>query len=205
MKEFWDDRFSSDEYVYGEEPNQYFKSRLMQFDPGEILFAAEGEGRNAVFAAKEYWKADAFDVSKEGKKKAKKLAEKNHVEIEYKVGDLPQLGYEKEQFDAVALIFAHFPVDVRSEYHRLLASYLRRDGLIFFEGFSKKNVAYQKENPNVGGPEDEALLFSLEEIEKDFSKDFDFLELYEAEVDLNEGRFHQGLGAVIRFVAKKKR
>ena len=203
MKEFWDERYSSEEYVYGEEPNEYLRSRLSQLYPGEIMFAAEGEGRNAVFAAREYWKVTAFDQSREGKKKAKKLAEKNEVEIDYRVGNLPELGYEKDEVDAVALIYAHFPKDVRAEYHRLLLSYLRRDGLVIFEGFSKKHSAYQKENPQVGGPKDEELLFSMEEIKKDFGE-LNFLELYEAEVDLREGEFHNGLGAVIRFVAQKK-
>lgn len=202
-KEFWDERFSAEEYIYGEEPNEYLRERLSAFLPGEILFAAEGEGRNAVFAAEEAWKIAAFDQSSEAKKKAEKLAKKKGVHIDYKVGDLPELGYEKDEFDAVALIYAHFPPELRSEYHKLLISFLRRDGLVIFEGFSEKHPAYQKENPKVGGPNDEALLFSMEEIRKDFG-DLKFLELYEAEIDLNEGEHHKGLGAVIRFVAQKK-
>lgn len=203
MKEFWDERYSGDEYVYGEEPNEYLRSRLSQLYPGEIMFGAEGEGRNAVFAAREDWKVTAFDQSREGRKKAMKLAQKHKVEIDYRVGNLPDLGYEKDEVDAVALIYAHFPKDIRAEYHKLLLSYLRRDGLIIFEGFSKKHSVYQKENPKVGGPKDEDLLFSMEEIKKDFGE-LNFLELYETEVDLKEGEFHNGLGAVIRFVAQKK-
>lgn len=203
MKDFWDDRFSSEEYVYGEVPNEYFHSRFTQFDPGEILFAAEGEGRNAVFAAKCDWKVTAFDVSTEAKKKAEKLAKKHNVQLDYRVGDLPDLGLEKDEFDAVAMIYAHFPPQVRSRYHSLLLSYLRRDGLVFFEGFSKKHKIYQEKNPAVGGPKDEALLYSMEEIKEDFGS-LNFLELYEAEVDLKEGKGHDGLGAVIRFVAQKK-
>lgn len=203
MKEFWDERYSGEEYIYGEFPNDYLQSRLSQFYPGEILFAAEGEGRNAVYAAKEAWKVTAFDQSKMAKKKAEKLAKKFGVEIDYRVGDLPELGFEKDDFDAVALIYAHFPVEIRQDYHKRLISYLRRDGLVFFEGFSKKHKAYQEKNPAVGGPKDEALLFSMEEIKRDFGE-LTFLELYEAEVDLREGNHHNGLGAVIRFVAQKK-
>lgn len=203
MKEKWDERYSEEEYVYGEVPNEYFHSRFTQFDPGEILFAAEGEGRNAVFAAKCDWKVSAFDQSEAGKRKALKLAEKHKVELDYRVGDLPDLGYEKDDFDAIALVYAHFPPEVRSNYHRLLLSYLRRDGLVIFEGFSKKHKVYQEKNPKVGGPKDEALLYSMEEIKKDFGS-LNFLELYETEVDLKEGKLHDGLGAVIRFVAQKK-
>ncbi|GAB2775799.1 class I SAM-dependent methyltransferase [Salinimicrobium soli] len=203
MKNFWDERYSSDEYIYGEFPNDYLQSRLSQFYPGEILFAAEGEGRNAVYAAKDAWKVAAFDISGEAKKKAERLAKKNKVHIDYKVGNLPELGYENEEFDAVGLIYAHFPIEVRAEYHRLLISYLRPHGLVFFEGFSKKHKVYQEKNPNVGGPKDEELLYSMEEIKRDFGG-LHFIELYEAEVDLREGEHHNGLGAVIRFVAQKK-
>ena len=203
MKEQWDERYSAEEYVYGEVPNEYFHSRFTQFDPGEILFAAEGEGRNAVFAAKCDWKVTAFDQSEEGKRKATKLAEKHKVELDYRVGELPDLGFEPNDFDAIALIYAHFPPEVRSNYHELLLSYLRRDGLVIFEGFSKKHKVYQEKNPKVGGPKDESLLYSMEEIKKDFGS-LNFLELYETEVDLKEGKLHDGLGAVIRFVAQKK-
>lgn len=203
MKEKWDERYSAEEYVYGEVPNTYFHSRFTQFDPGEILFVAEGEGRNAVFAAKCDWKVTAFDQSKEAKRKALRLAEKHKVELDYRVGDLPDLGFEKESFDAIALIYAHLSPNVRSHYHDLLISYLRRDGLIFFEGFSKKHKAYQENNPGVGGPKEEELLFSMEEIKRDFGS-LNFLELYETEVELKEGKLHDGLGAVIRFVAQKK-
>ena len=203
MKEFWDERFSSDEYIYGEEPNQYLKAKLSELYPGEIMFAAEGEGRNAVYAARDDWKVTAFDQSREGKKKAMKLADKHEVKIDYRVGDLPELGYEKDEVDVIALIYAHFPKELREEYHKLLLSYLRRDGLVIFEGFSKKHTAYQQVNPKVGGPKDEELLFSMEEIKKDFGA-LNFLEISEEEVDLREGEFHNGLGAVIRFVAQKK-
>lgn len=203
MKEFWDERFSSEEYVYGELPNEYFHSRFTQFDPGEILFAAEGEGRNAVFAAKCDWKVTAFDISAEAKRKAEKLAKKHEVELDYRVGELPDLQFEENDFDAVALIYAHFPKEVRRQYHQILNSLVRRDGLIFFEGFSKKHRIYQEKNPKSGGPQDESLLFSMEEIKEDFGS-LKFLELYETEVDLKEGKLHDGLGAVIRFVAQKK-
>ena len=51
----WNDRYSKDEYAYGEEPNRYLKEQLEKLAVGKILFPAEGEGRNAVFAAKLGW------------------------------------------------------------------------------------------------------------------------------------------------------
>jgi len=54
----------------------------------------------------------------------------------------------------------------------------------------------------VGGPKDLDTLFSIEEIKPDFS-DYEIIELSETEVELNEGKFHIGLGSVIRFVGRK--
>ena len=203
MKDFWDERYAREEYVYGELPNNYLTTRLPQISAGKILFVAEGEGRNAVYAARQGWEVSAFDQSRVGKIKADRLAQKHEVKIDYRVGELPQLNFQKEEFDALGLIYAHFSPEIRSEYHQLLLFYLKKDGFVFFEGFSKKHTAYQKANPDVGGPKDPDLLYSMEEIKKDFGQ-LEFLELLETEVDLKEGIFHNGLGAVIRFVGRKK-
>lgn len=89
----WNDRFSQKEYAYGEQPNNYLKEQLEKLTAGTILFPAEGEGRNAVFAAKCGWTVSAFDISSEGRKKAIRLAELNNVTIDYQVGELSQLNY----------------------------------------------------------------------------------------------------------------
>ncbi len=63
----WDDRYSKEEFAYGEEPNNYLKEQLSKLTVGSILFPAEGEGRNAVFAVHMGWNVSAFDISVEGK------------------------------------------------------------------------------------------------------------------------------------------
>src|SRR4051812_12435595 len=112
--ERWNDRYSKEEFAYGEQPNNYLKEQLEKLDAGSILFPAEGEGRNAVFAAQLGWRVSAFDISIEGKNKALGLAEANNVTIDYQVGELQELNYKPEQFDAIALIYAHFPADIKS-------------------------------------------------------------------------------------------
>lgn len=199
----WNDRYSNEEFAYGEEPNNYFKEQIEKLKPGTILFPAEGEGRNAVYAAKLGWTVSAFDISEEGKKKALKLAEANNVSIDYKVGELETLNYHTEQFDAIALIYAHFPAAIKSSIHKTLETYLRKDGIIIFEAFSKKHLEYLAVNDKVGGPKDIESLFSIEEIQADFPN-YEIIELVEKEIELNEGLFHNGKASVIRFVGRKK-
>ena len=199
----WDDRYSNEEFAYGTAPNNYLKEQIEKLQPGSILFPAEGEGRNAVFAATLGWQVSAFDISAEGKNKALKLAEDNTVEIDYQVGELDALNYQSEQFDAIALIYAHFPAEIKSAIHKALDKYLRKGGTIIFEAFSKKHLEYLAVNDKVGGPKDIESLFSIEEIQADFPN-YEIVTLEEKEIELNEGLFHNGKGSVIRFIGTKK-
>ena len=201
--ERWNDRYSKTEFAYGEQPNNYLKEQLEKLDVGAILFPAEGEGRNAVFAAKLGWTVSAFDISVEGKNKALRLAETNNVKIDYQVGEIQELNYEAEQFDAIALIYAHFPADIKSANHKTLDKYLRKEGIVIFEAFSKRHIDYISLNEKVGGPKDIAMLFSIDELKSDFVN-YEIIELVEKEIELSEGLFHNGKGSVIRFVGRKK-
>lgn len=198
----WNTRFGKEEYAYGTEPNQYLKEKLENLEPGSILFPAEGEGRNAVYAAQLGWEVSAFDISEAGKQKALKLAGQKQVSIDYKIGELSKLGYQAAQFDAIALIYAHFPPNIRRGYHKLFHTYLKKGGTIIFEGFSKAHLEYKKNNPKVGGPGNLDSLFSIEELKADFN-DYEILELKQTTVELNEGNYHVGTGSVIRFLGKK--
>lgn len=199
----WDERYRKPEFAYGEQPNEYLKEQLQKLRPGKILFPAEGEGRNAVFAAQLGWTVAAFDISYEGQKKAKQLAEKNKVAIDYQVGELHTLHYKEGEFDAIAFIYAHFPANLKSGLHRSLNNYLRSGGTVIFEAFSKSHLSYVQKDEKVGGPKDIESLFSVEEIRNDFSH-YNIIELEEKVIDLNEGIYHKGCGSVIRFVGQKK-
>ena len=201
-KSRWNERYSQEAFAYGEAPNHYLQEQLTKLPVGSILFPAEGEGRNAVFAATIGWNVSAFDISEEGKNKAIKLAKKNEVTINYQVGGLEKLNFETEQFDAIALIYAHFPANIKSAYHKKLDRFLKKKGTLIFESFSKKHLDYVTANENVGGPKDIESLFSIDEIKADFPN-YTILELVEQEIQLNEGLYHNGTGSVIRFVGQK--
>jgi 2-polyprenyl-3-methyl-5-hydroxy-6-metoxy-1,4-benzoquinol methylase len=201
MRQFWEDRYGRDEFAYGVEPNQFLKEQLTDMEPGTILFPAEGEGRNAVFAAELGWTVSAFDLSNEGQRKANLLAQKKGVEIDYILDPISDLPYTEHQFDAIALIYAHFPAEVKSTFHILLSNYVKPSGIVIFEAFSKKHLALN--NEKAGGPKDIHMLFSVEEVQNDFS-DFEVLYLKEEEVELSEGLYHNGISSVVRFIGKKK-
>lgn len=202
MKEMWNQRYTSIEYSYGITPNEYFKEKLSYVPKGKILLPADGEGRNGVFAALNGWEVHSCDFSEQGKIKAKKLADINNVQIEYQVGDFSELSYT-DNFDLLALIYAHFPADVKIDLFKKAGSYLKRGAYVIVEVFSKNNLKYREKNPSIGGPTDLGVLFNTSEIEQALTN-FTIIELEEKVVWLNEGKGHLGEGSVIRCFAQKK-
>lgn len=204
MKEFWDERYKNESYVYGEEPNNFFKETLQKYNlGGNILLPAEGEGRNAVFAAKNELNVTCFDLSIQGKLKALSLAAKNNVSINYEVGEFSEMQFKDNYFNVIALIYAHFPAQLKSNYHQKLITYLKKGGMLILEGFSKEQLQINEANKQSFGPKNIEMLFSLEEIKNDFSS-LKILQLSKELIQLNEGKFHEGVGSVIRFIGKKE-
>ena len=198
MKQFWNERYNEDIFVYGTAPNQFLIDTIHFLPQGNILFVAEGEGRNAVFAAKNGLKVSAFDYSESGQQKALSLAQIHNVTIDYLVSDVLALPYEKESFDGLVLIFSHFPAEIRKNAHLKLLELLKPEGKIIFEAFGKEQLNYTS-----GGPKDINMLFSEEEVKNEFPT-VSFDSLSTEKIVLDEGLFHQGEGVVVRFIGTKK-
>ncbi|MFK7933722.1 MAG: class I SAM-dependent methyltransferase [Saprospiraceae bacterium] len=204
MKDFWNLRYQEEGYAYGIDPNTFFKDSLEKLNlSGRILLPAEGEGRNAVYAAKKGLEVHAFDLSEAGKSKAERLAKQEGVTINYEVGELEQLELSHKTYNAAALIFAHFPPPILQTYHQKIATLIQPNGILLLEGFSKDHLEIRQANPQVGGPRSLEMLFSKDQIREDFVA-FDPLVLEEVEVELKEGKYHNGIGKVVRFIGRKK-
>lgn len=195
---FWDERYSGEEYVYGTEPNQFFKEQLQKITPVKnLLLPGEGEGRNAVYAAKLGWNVDAYDQSQVAKLKAQKLAKQNNVNINYYNVDLTKFNPQKNYYSCAAIIFVHLPSDIRSEFYKKVIDSINPNGKIILELFSKKQMG-----KNSGGPQNLEMLTSIDEIKKDFNQLRPII-LKEENVYLKEGEKHSGEASVIRFVGEK--
>lgn len=203
MKEFWNARYSEKEFAYGKEPNVFFKEQLNRISPGKLLLPAEGEGRNAVYAAKNGWQVTAFDSSEAGKEKAVQLAAEYGVDINYIVQGFDSIDFPFEYFDAIALIYAHFPKEFRREWHQKVQRWLKPGGTLILEAFSKDHLKFNSVNEKAGGPKDIELLFSTSLLGEDFGEIAPEL-LEEVEVELQEGNYHVGKSSVVRMVGQKK-
>ncbi|MBL7905780.1 MAG: methyltransferase domain-containing protein [Bacteroidales bacterium] len=197
MKNTWDERYAQPEYIYGKQPNAWLAEKLKEIPVGRILFPAEGEGRNAVYAATLGWEVTAFDQSAEGRSKALRLAAEKNVQIVYNLSDLTHFEAEPGSFDVIALIFVHMPEEIRSRVHKTLTKYLKPGGYLILEAFTKDQL-----KNNSGGPKTEQLLYNNEQITGDFPE-LDFLESGDAIAHLDEGLLHRGEANVVRLFARK--
>ncbi|NBC81987.1 MAG: methyltransferase domain-containing protein [Bacteroidetes bacterium] len=197
MKEFWNERYARSEYIYGKKPNTFFANCLQSINPGKLLLPAEGEGRNAVYAASLGWQVKAFDQSEEAKKKALQLADENNVPIHYDVTSMQQL-QTTEHFDAIAIIYAHFHDDVRTQYHQQLLKLLRPDGVFILEAFHQRQMPLAS-----GGPKSLELLYTKTKLMNDFNGAL-FIEIFdEGLIEIHEGTYHNGKAEIIRLFGRK--
>lgn len=198
---FWDERFNSAEFIYGTEPNEFVKEYFENNKSlnQKVLFVCEGEGRNSVYTAKLGHDVHAFDSSVVGRQKALDLANKNNVNLNYIISDAREINYDKDYFDKIFLIYAHFPPEFRESVHRNLVKYLKKDGEIIIEAFNPKQLNY-----NSGGPKNIDILYTESILKSDFI-DLEIISLKEENVELNEGEYHKGKAEIIRFIGKKKK
>jgi len=194
---FWDERYSTDDFVYGKVPNEFFRENLLKIRPGKLFLPGEGEGRNAVFAAQNGWTVDATDQSEVGKLKALKLASESEVKINYSVCNIYEYHFPENYYDAAAVIFFHLHQELRRKIHNKILRSLKSNGVLILELFNKEQLGKDS-----GGPQNIDMLYSQEDIEKDF-KSLKTILLENKTVRLNEGEKHSGEASVIRFVGIK--
>lgn len=200
MKDFWNERYGASEFAYGEAPNEWLAEELPDVPPGQsqrILLPAEGEGRNAVYAALKGYAVVCFDQSEKGREKALQLAARHDVTIDYRISDAGEFPIEAGTFDVVALIYAHFPATLLPELHQRYIHALRPGGHFILEGFAKEQLPL-----NSGGPKNEDMLFSVDELKAQLSA-LRTLDLRRERVVLSEGSYHRGEAEVIRAVGLK--
>jgi SAM-dependent methyltransferase len=197
-KEFWNERYAQHQRVYGVEPNAFFKEQLQGLRPGKLWLPAEGEGRNALYAALQGWRVFANDYSEVAKTKTlESAAALDITSIEYEVADLSQIILPEKEYDAIALIYVHLPIVVRKHLLRQCVKSLKHGGTLILEVFAKDQLQYDS-----GGPKDVAMLYSLQELAEDVAE-LKIKLLEEVKITLHEGAFHSGPASVVRLVAMK--
>ncbi len=193
----WDERYSAKEYAYGTEPNKFLEENVNSIPKGKVLSLAEGEGRNAVFLAKQGYSVTAVDGSLVGLNKARKLAEENGVVVEFIHADLADYDLGENRWDGIVSIFSPLPSSLRKQLYKKVEAGLRRNGVFLLEAYTPDQLKH-----GTGGGNSVDVMQSKKSISLELAG-LKFTHLIELERDVKEGIYHTGIGAVVQAIGVK--
>lgn len=195
----WNERFKDPEYVFGKAPNAFLAGKAHLLRPGaRALVLADGEGRNGVWLAEQGLDVLSVDVSSAAQDKARALAAERGAQVRFEQADLAAWDMGRARFDLVVAIFIQFaPPPLREQLLGRMQAALAPGGLLLIEGYRPEQLRYR-----TGGPPVPEFMYTADLLRSVFAE-LTILELEERDVELHEGRGHQGMSAVIDLVARK--
>lgn len=195
--DFWNQRFSAEPDLYGARPNDWVARCCGDLSPGSrVLCLAEGQGRNALWLAARGHRVTAVDASAVAMSQLATAATSRGLAIDTVTALLPDWSPPAASFEAVVLIYAHFPPDVRALIHRQAARALVPGGLLVLEAFDKAQLGRSS-----GGPKDLAMLYDRDTLGDDFAMlQVEALAPHDAVLD--EGPGHRGQARILRLRAR---
>jgi SAM-dependent methyltransferase len=195
----WDERYGAQEYAYGRTPNKFLEEKFNSIPKGKVLSLAEGEGRNAVFLAKQGYSVTAVDASVVGLNKARKLAEENEVVIECIHADLAEYDLGENKWDGIISIFFPLPSSIRKELYKKVIAGLTHNGVFLLEAYTPDQLRL-----GTGGGNSPDVMQTKESLRLELAG-LKFTHLIELEREVVEGMYHTGIGAVVQAIAMKER
>lgn len=196
---FWNDRYSQTSFLYGEEPNEFLREAAVVLKSGsQVLSLGEGEGRNAVWLARNGYRVTAVDQSVMGRDKALQLASKHQIRLDYQIQSVQSGPWMADSWDGIVNIFCHLPSADRHLVYAGIHQSLKPGGYFISEQFSPEQLNYQS-----GGPKDADMLVTPEEIRREFGTGYEIIRLEGCVIQLDEGH-HSGPGSVTRVVVRKQ-
>lgn len=141
-KLFWDRKYETEAYIFGKEPVEFLKEHIDILPRGRALDIAMGEGRNAVFLAKNGYEVDGCDISEIAVRKAGALAKEHNVKIHAFVADLETYQLPKDTYDVIAC-FYYLQRDLIPQ----MKEALKPGGMIIYETYTIENWERGFEGP----------------------------------------------------------
>ena len=158
----WDRRYDRDDYVWALEPNRFLPGLVADLSSARVLDLACGEGRNAVWLARQGWTVTGVDFSAVGVEKGRRLAADAGVDVEWLVADVTTWPGRPGAFDLVIVFYVQLPPPERAAMLRTAALALAPGGRFVMVAHDLLNLT-----AGVGGPQDATVLPTPMAVEAD--------------------------------------
>ncbi len=195
----WNERFAGQDYWFGAEPTPFLAAQAPRLKPGMTALAiADGEGRNGVWLAWQGLKVTSVDLAPNGLAKARRLAERFGVQLDFVCADLETWDWGEPRFDlVVGILFQFAPPPFRALLFDRMKHVLKPGGLVMIQGYRPEQIAY-----GTGGPPFAENLYTEDLLRAAFA-DMEILHLAAYDAEQPEGMRQRGLAALIDLVARK--
>ena len=141
-KMLWNKKYEPEAYIFGKEPVAFLKEHIKLLPRGKVLDIAMGEGRNAIFLAKNGFEVDGCDISERAIEKALSLAKENKVQINASVADLETFLLPQETYDVIACFYY-----LQRNLIPQIKKALKPGGFVIFETYTVENLDRGFEGP----------------------------------------------------------
>ncbi len=162
--EGWDERYAGTELVWGHEPNRWVAAEMADAAPATALDVACGEGRNAIWLAKQGWQVTGIDFSAAGLERARLLAEEAGVAARttWQRLDVVRDQYPAGPFAAVIVCYLQLVEAERRQALQRAARAVAPGGLLLVVAHDRANL-----EDGVGGPQDPTVLYTADDVVAD--------------------------------------
>lgn len=197
----WNARYGGSDYLFGTEPARFLVEQSAHLAGSDrVLAVADGEGRNSVWLAEQGLYVTAFDASSVALDKARALAARRGVSVDFRSADIDAWDWAAETYDAVVAIFIQFATPAqRAAIFRGMVRALRPGGTLLLHGYRPEQVGY-----GTGGPPHAENMYTEPLLREAFG-DMTIVRLASYDREIREGRGHSGMSALIDLVARKPR
>jgi SAM-dependent methyltransferase len=160
----WDRRYEGRELVWTAEPNRFLVAETETLAPGRAIDLACGEGRNAIWLAERGWQAVGADFSEVGLQKARELANRRGVNVEWVAADLRSYRPDPRAFHLVLVFYLQVAARERRPILQAAAEAVAPGGTLLLVAHDSTNLQHGH-----GGPQDTTVLYTAHDVVTDIA------------------------------------
>lgn len=160
---YWNERYQTQGYVFGVEPNVFVAELLADAAPGRVLDMGCGQGRNAVWLAARGHHVTGVDHSDVAVFQAQQLAAEAEVTIRFEVGDLREWEPRPAAYDIVLLSYLQVDEELRRLVHEKAIGAVAPGGIVLLVAHHADNLT-----EGYGGPDRREVLYTTDDLSGDF-------------------------------------